>query len=118
MKSLLISAALFLVISPLNAEVKAAAHKVTFIELGSTKCIPCKKMAKVIEEVKKECGTQVKFVFHDVWTSEGKPFAKKYKVRIIPTQVFLDDKGEEFFRHEGFYPKKKIMELLRKNGVK
>jgi len=26
----------------------------------------------------------------------------------IPTQVFLDENGKEFFRHEGFFPEEKI----------
>ncbi len=91
--------------------------KVTFVELGSVKCIPCKKMQPIMDEIEKEYKDQVKVVFHDVWTSEGKPFAGKYKIRLIPTQVFLDIEGKEYFRHEGFFPKKEIIKILKEKGV-
>lgn len=91
--------------------------KVTFVELGSVKCIPCKKMQPIMDEIEKEYKDQVKVVFHDVWTSEGKPFAVKYKIRLIPTQIFLDSEGKEYFRHEGFFPKKEIIKILKEKGV-
>jgi len=95
-----------------------AGIKVTFVELGSVRCIPCKKMMPIMEEIKKKYKGQVKVVFHDVWTDEGKPYIKKYKVRLIPTQVFLDKDGKEYFRHEGFFPKAELVKVLQKQGVK
>jgi thioredoxin 1 len=92
--------------------------KVTFVELGSVRCIPCKKMMPIMEEIKKKYKGQVKVVFHDVWTDEGKPFIKKYKVRLIPTQIFYDRDGKEYFRHEGFFPKDELVKVLQKQGVK
>ena len=91
---------------------------VTFVELGSVKCIPCKKMKPIMDDIEKEYAGQVKVVFHDVWTDEGKPFAKKYKIRLIPTQIFLDKNGQEYFRHEGFFPKEELVKILRQKGVK
>lgn len=93
-------------------------YLVTFVELGSVRCIPCKKMQPIMKEIEEKYGNQVKVVFHDVWTSEGKPFAYKYKIRLIPTQVFLDKDGEEYFRHEGFFPKDELIEVLKQKGVK
>ena len=92
--------------------------KVTFVELGSIKCIPCKKMQPIMEEIKKEYKGQVKVVFHDVWTDEGRPYASTYKIRIIPTQVFLDKNGKEYFRHEGFFPKEELVKILKMKGIK
>lgn len=91
--------------------------KVTFVELGSVKCIPCKKMQPIMDAIEKEYKDQVKVVFHDVWTSEGKPFASKYKIKLIPTQIFLDSEGNEYFRHEGFFPKEEILKILKMKGV-
>lgn len=91
--------------------------KVTFIELGSIKCIPCKMMQPIMEEIEEEYKGQVKVVFYDVWTSEGKPYAQKYGIRIIPTQVFLDKDGKEYFRHEGFFAKDELIKVLKKQGV-
>jgi len=92
--------------------------KVTFIELGSVKCVPCKMMQPVMEDIEKEYKDQVKVIFYDVWTAEGKPYAQKYKIRVIPTQVFLDAQGNEYFRHEGFFPKEDLIKILKQKGIK
>ena len=91
--------------------------KVTFIELGSVRCIPCKAMVPIMKEVEKKYGNEVKVIFYDVWTAEGQPYASSYKVSGIPTQVFLDENGKEFHRHMGFYPREQLFEVLRKQGV-
>ena len=91
--------------------------KVTFVELGSVNCIPCRMMQPIMKEIEEEYKEQVKVVFHDVWTQEGNPYAAKYKIRVIPTQVFLDKDGKEYFRHEGFFPKDQLVEILKKQGV-
>ena len=93
-------------------------HWVTFVELGSVRCIPCKMMQPIMKDIEKEYAGQVKVVFHDVWTPEGQPFATSYKIRVIPTQVFLDKDGEEYFRHEGFFPKDELVKVLKQKGVK
>lgn len=91
--------------------------KVTFVELGSVKCIPCKMMQPIMKSIEKEYGSEVDVVFYDVWTAEGAPYAQKYGIRIIPTQVFLDAEGKEFYRHEGYYPKEEIVKVLETKGV-
>ncbi|NQT26830.1 thioredoxin family protein [candidate division KSB1 bacterium] len=90
---------------------------VTFIELGSVKCVPCKMMQPIIAEIEKEYLNQVKVIFYDVWTDEGKPYAVQFGIRAIPTQVFLDQNGVEYFRHTGFFPKDEIVKVLLQKGV-
>jgi thioredoxin 1 len=94
------------------------AFQVTFIELGSVRCVPCKMMQPVIAEIEKEFAGKVKVVFYDVWTPEGQPYGQYYKIRAIPTQVFLDKDGKEFFRHEGYFPKEGLAKVLESQGVK
>jgi|GEM_PF-673365 len=91
--------------------------KVTFVELGSVKCIPCKMMQPIMDEIAREYKGQVEVVFYDVWTPEGRPYAEKYRIRSIPTQVFLDKNGEEYYRHLGFFPKEEIIKVLRLKGI-
>ncbi|MDH7528915.1 MAG: thioredoxin family protein, partial [Ignavibacteria bacterium] len=76
--------------------------KVTFVEIGSVNCIPCKQMQPVMKAIESKYIDQVKVIFYDVWTKEQKPYADKYKIKLIPTQIFLDENGKEFHRHEGF----------------
>ncbi len=92
--------------------------KVTFVELGSVNCIPCKQMQPIMKEIEEEYKGQVKVVFYDVWTVEGKPYIKEFGIRAIPTQVFLDKDGREYFRHEGFFAKDRLVEVLKMQGVK
>ena len=101
-----------------KAEKKTKKTKVTFIELGSVRCIPCRKMEAVLEKVRKEYPNDVKVIFYDVWTEAGKPFAKQYGVKTIPTQVFLDETGKEYFRHVGYFPEKDLIKILKQKGVK
>jgi len=91
--------------------------KVTFIELGSVRCIPCQKMQAVMKSIEKNYGSQVNIIFYDVWTPEGKPFAEVYKINAIPTQVFLDENGKEYFRHEGYFPEEELVKVLKTKGV-
>lgn len=90
---------------------------VTFIELGSVKCVPCKMMQPVMEAIEKEYEGQVSVIFHDVWTDAGKPHAEKWGIRAIPTQIFLDKDGKEYFRHTGFFPKEELVDVLKQQGV-
>jgi len=99
-------------------QTKEAKPKITFVELGSVNCIPCKQMQPVMKAIEKKYGEQVKVIFYDVWTKEQKPYAQKYAIRLIPTQVFLDENGKEFHRHEGFYPEKEIDKLFKEKGLK
>ena len=91
---------------------------VTFVELGSVNCIPCRQMQPVMKAIEQKYGEQVKVVFYDVWKQEQRKYAEQYGIRLIPTQVFLDAAGKEFFRHEGFYPEAEIDKLLQKRGLK
>ena len=92
--------------------------KVTFVELGSVNCIPCKQMQPVMKAIEEKYGKQIKVVFYDVWKTDQKQYAQKYGIRLIPTQVFLDADGKEFHRHEGFYPEEEIDKILQGKGLK
>lgn len=97
-----------------NSETK---YKATFIELGSVRCIPCQKMQPVIKSVEEKYGDQVKVIFYDVWTSQGKEDAKQFDFDAIPTQLFLDENGREYFRHVGFFPEVELVKILKQKGV-
>ncbi len=102
-------------ISAQNDNVK---YKVTFVELGSVNCIPCKQMQPVMKAIEEKYGDQVKVIFYDVWKDDQKKYAKQYGIKLIPTQVFLDANGKEFHRHEGFYPEAEIDKILKGKGLK
>jgi len=90
-------------------------HKVTFIELGADRCIPCKAMQPIMREIAQEYKGTIQVVFYDVWKTPK--FAKDYGIQMIPTQVFIDKNGKEISRHVGFYAKDEIIKMLKEKGI-
>ena len=90
-------------------------HKKTFIEVGSEHCHACRKMGRLLYRIKQE-HPEYPIFFVDV--SKEREAAFKMKVRMIPTQIVVDDKGEEVFRHIGFLKKKEIERVLKSNQYK
>lgn len=90
--------------------------KVTMVDIGAKKCIPCRMMAPIIEELEKEYRGRAAIVFIDVW--ENPQEGPKYGIQLIPTQIFYDAQGKEVLRHEGFMEKAAIVAELEKMGVK
>lgn len=86
------------------------------LDLGATKCIPCKMMVSVLDELTKEYKGKLKVEFIDVW--KDRKAVEQYKIQTIPTQIFFDAKGKELYRHVGFYPKADILAKFKELGVK
>ena len=89
--------------------VKAALPRL--VDLGAGKCIPCKRMAPILEALRVDYAGAVNVQFIDVWKEPraGKP----YGIRLIPTQVFFDGAGRERFRHEGFFGRAEIEQIFK-----
>lgn len=96
-------------------DVDFAKYQVTFLELGADRCIPCRQMQPIMKEIAAMFPDRVQVIFYDVW-KDPRP-AEKYRIQLIPTQVFLDQRGQEIARHVGLYPKAEILELLKKHGI-
>lgn len=77
-------------------------YKVTFLEFGSSGCSSCRRMETVMATIQTKYSNSVNVVFRNVSQSENLDLMKYYGIASIPTQIFLDEKGEEIFRHTGF----------------
>jgi len=86
------------------------------VDLGAGKCIPCKAMAPILEELRSEYAGKFGVVFIDVW--ENPDAAEPYKINLIPTQIFFDTTGKELWRHEGFMAKADILSKWAELGLK
>jgi len=86
------------------------------VDLGSKSCIPCKLMAPILEDLKRQYAGKMEVEFIDVSVRENLPKAKQYNIRMIPTQVFLDADGKELWRHEGFISGFGILDKFRGLG--
>jgi len=85
------------------------------VDLGADKCIPCKMMAPILEELKKEYAGKFEVQFIDVWKNPSA--GEEYGVQMIPTQIFFDASGTERFRHTGFFGKEDILAKWKELGV-
>ena len=97
-------------------DIDFAKYQVTFLELGADRCIPCKKMQPIMKEIAAAFSDRVQVVFYDVWKDPAP--GEKYGIQLIPTQVFLDQRGKEIARHVGLFPKQEIIDLLKKHGIR
>lgn len=77
------------------------------IDLGAGRCIPCKKMAPILDQLREDYAGQFEVVFIDVWKNHDA--GELYRPRVIPTQIFFDADGKELFRHGGFYSRNQIL---------
>jgi len=85
------------------------------VDLGAGKCIPCKMMKPILDDLKANYAGTFKTEFIDVW--ENADAGKQYGINIIPTQIFYGADGKELFRHEGFYSKEDILGKWKELGV-
>ncbi len=98
-----------------NLDVNFSAYKITFIELGAERCIPCRQMQPIMKEIAAEFAGTVQVVFYDVWKDPAP--ARKYGIQLIPTQVFIGQDGKEIFRHVGLFPRNEIVGTLKDKGL-
>jgi len=108
-------------ISPGSNTTTAAAPPVAatklpkLLDLGADKCIPCKMMAPILEELKREYAGRLEVEFIDVW--KNPEAGQRYGIRMIPTQIFYDADGKELYRHVGFISKEDILSKWKELGV-
>ena len=107
---------LFVLSTGAIAEEIPAKGTITMIDLGAKSCIPCKMMAPILEKMEKEYAGKAVIHFYDVW-KDREP-ATRFKIRVIPTQIFFDKNAKEIYRHEGFMSESDIVGQLTKMGVK
>lgn len=101
-----------------EATIKAAlaSGRPGVVDFGARSCIPCKKMAPILEELHRELRGRANVLFNDVWKDEQ--LARAYRIQMIPTQIFFNAKGIEVKRHMGYMDKSDIMKELQALGMK
>ncbi len=99
--------------NPLDKALKSG--KPTVLDLGAGYCVPCKMMKPIFEELEREYEGKANIILLEI--SEYRDLANRYRVRVIPTQIFFDKNGNQYWRHEGFLPKEEIVKKLKELGV-
>lgn len=99
--------------NPLSRALKSG--RPVLADFGRGTCIPCKMMQPILEKLQKEYTNKAEILILDV--GEYASLARKYKIIMIPTQIFFDSSGREVFRHQGFMPEQDLVAQLKKLGV-
>ena len=98
-------------ITPLRAEPAAKPKLPVLMEFGRGICIPCRQMKPILESLAREYEGQLRVQVVEI---DGKPeLTRRYRIMVIPTQVFVDANGREVYRHLGFYPKDDLAAKLK-----
>src|SRR4030042_7053549 len=58
------------------------------LDFGRGKCIPCKKMAPILKELSEEYKGRV--IIKIIEIDQDRELTEANKIRLIPTQIFLD----------------------------
>lgn len=85
--------------------------KPTILSFGRGLCANCKQMEQILERIKAKYGDQVEVRL--LLVDKDEALFHKYRVMLVPTQVFLDASGKEVFRHTGFFPPELLEKKLR-----
>ncbi|MDP2991969.1 MAG: thioredoxin family protein [Deltaproteobacteria bacterium] len=101
----------FLSITPSQAEPTAKPKLPVLMEFGRGICIPCRQMKPILESLARESEGQLVVQVVEI---DSKPeLTRRYRIMVIPTQVFVDANGQEVYRHLGFYPKDDLVAKLK-----
>ncbi len=97
-----------------NTEQSETAALPRLVDLGSDKCIPCKKMAPILDNLAKQY--QGSMVVDVIDIKKDPAAGEPWNIRVIPTQIFIDASGTELFRHEGFISQEAILAKWQELG--
>jgi thioredoxin 1 len=104
--------------SATGSSIRAALNsgRPSVVDFGARSCIPCKKMAPMLEALNSELKGKANVLFNDVWKDNS--LASHYRIQMIPTQIFFNASGKEVKRHMGFMDKADILTELKALGLK
>ncbi|MDD5478091.1 thioredoxin family protein [Rhodoferax sp.] len=74
-----------------------SAGKPTIIEFGANNCVSCREMKPILHALLQD----TRIAVADVDILKERSYISKYQIRLMPTQVFYNARGEEIGRHMG-----------------
>lgn len=85
------------------------------LKLGADRCIPCRQMNPIVEELQSTFAGRLHVESIDVWKDPEE--GKRYGVRVIPLLIFFDAEGRERHRAEGIVSREDILAKWEELGV-
>ncbi len=84
------------------------------VELGSDSCANCIAMQQVLTELRAHHPDRLEVVSINLMRHPEQ--TRVWRVKFIPTQVFLDGQGRELYRHVGYLPRPAVEERFAALG--
>ena len=85
--------------------------KPVLVDFFAEWCGPCKMMAPILKEVKKETGDLVTIIKVDV--DKSPQAANEYQVQGVPTLILFKN-GKQLWRQSGVVPKAGLLGVIKK----
>ena len=73
--------------------------KPAVVEFGANACASCREMKPILEALQREHGERIAILSIDILKSRA--YASRYRIQLMPTQVFFDAQGREIGRNLG-----------------
>jgi thioredoxin 1 len=89
------------------------AGKPTVAEFGANSCASCREMKPVLELLRRQHGDRISVVDVDIIKQKEAGYIQRYRIQLMPTQVFFDAKGRETGRHMGKISAEEILARLQ-----
>lgn len=83
---------------------------VVLVDYFADWCGPCKTLAPILTDVKKELGDAVKIVKIDI--DKNQSLASKQQIQGVPTLVLYKN-GKQVWRQSGVLPKHELIKLIK-----
>jgi thioredoxin 1 len=93
-----------------------AKDQVTMLNIGVEMCLSCQRMMSIVKELQREYQGKAVIVYAEL--PKHRDLSARYKLHVVPTQIFYDKDGKERYRHEGYLSKKRCVGYLEKLGAK
>jgi thioredoxin 1 len=102
-------------LEPQQLDAALASGTWLIVEFGGQHCIPCMHMQSVLQNLQEALGKKARI--HNFWIQQHHEVARQHSIMVMPTQVIFNPKGEEVFRHMGYFPPDEFQQTLRKLGI-
>jgi thioredoxin 1 len=102
-------------LEPQQLDAALASGTWLIVEFGGQHCIPCMHMQPVLQDLQAALGKKARI--HNFWIQRYPDVARIHRIMVMPTQVVFNPKGEEVFRHMGYFPPEEFQATLKKLGI-